>query len=71
MQEKFPWYTIMRELMGTSPVVDRSALQHSATDTDNSFLYALSGKSEDIVDDDAESGDEQRTLKVRWFATRT
>lgn len=31
IQKKFPWYKRMHTLMGTSPIVDRSAIAHSQT----------------------------------------
>ncbi|KAJ7328953.1 hypothetical protein DFH08DRAFT_317959 [Mycena albidolilacea] len=31
IQEKFPWYKRMNDLMGSSPVIDRSAVAHSGT----------------------------------------
>ena len=38
IQSKFPWYKQMHALMGTSPVVDRSVIAHSATPLDTSML---------------------------------
>ncbi|KAF7360076.1 hypothetical protein MVEN_00735700 [Mycena venus] len=38
IQEKFPWYKRMNDLMGSSPVIDRSAVAHSGTRVDLSIL---------------------------------
>lgn len=38
IQTKFPWYKRMHALMGTSPIVDRSAVAHSRTAIDLSIL---------------------------------
>ena len=38
IQSKFPWYKQMHALMGTSPVINRSAIAHSATPLDTSML---------------------------------
>jgi hypothetical protein len=38
IQLKFPWYKRMHALMGTSPIVDRSAIANSATALDLSAL---------------------------------
>ena len=38
IQSKFPWYKQMHALMGTSPVIDRSAIAHSETPLDTSML---------------------------------
>ncbi|KAF7351953.1 hypothetical protein MVEN_01157300 [Mycena venus] len=38
IQEKFPWYMRMHDLMGSSPVINRSAVAHSGTRVDLSIL---------------------------------
>lgn len=38
ISEKFPWYKRLDALMGTSPVVNRSAVAHSQTRVDLSVL---------------------------------
>jgi hypothetical protein len=38
IQAKFPWYKDMHALMGTSPVVDKSAIANSATMLDTTVL---------------------------------
>jgi hypothetical protein len=38
IQTKFPWYKRMHALMGTSPIVDRSAIAHSRTAIDLGIL---------------------------------
>ncbi|KAJ6609748.1 hypothetical protein B0H10DRAFT_2225653 [Mycena sp. CBHHK59/15] len=44
IKKKFPWYKRMHALMGSSPVVDRSALSHSQTSVDLSVLDKKNGK---------------------------
>ena len=38
IQKKFPWYKRMHALMGTNPIVDRSAIAHSRTTINLSSL---------------------------------
>lgn len=38
VQEQFPWYKRMHALMGTSPIVDRSAIANSTSDIDLTVL---------------------------------
>lgn len=39
VQAQFPWYKRMHALMGTSPIVDQSAIANSTTDIDLTVLY--------------------------------
>ncbi|KAJ7477521.1 hypothetical protein FB451DRAFT_1396491 [Mycena latifolia] len=59
IMEKFPWYKRMDALMGTSPIVNRSAVAHSQTRVNLSILdrdgEAHDGPISVLSDDDTES----------------
>jgi hypothetical protein len=66
VQASFPWYKRMDALMGTSPVVSKAALAHSASHVDLSVLSRDGeGDDEGSEKETGDNGDEVH-LSVRY-----